>query len=81
MNFNAVYWYFYKEPMTVLQKYGGEGTTGGGTQRMVVDQMKDLERQNEELTTELRDIQSELNKEKRAAENVRQRGYHRLLSG
>lgn len=66
--------------MSVRQKYGGEGTTGGGAQRMVVDQMRDLERQNEELTTELRDIQSELNKEKRAAENVRQRCYNRLLS-
>jgi hypothetical protein len=55
-----------------LQKYGGEGSAGGGgTSRMVRDQMRDLERQNEELTSELRDIQSELTKEKRAAEAVR----------
>lgn len=49
---------------------------------MVVGQMRDLEKQNEELTTELRDIQIELNMEKRAAENVRQRGYtcNRLLT-
>lgn len=66
--------------MSVLQKYGCEGTTGGVIQRMVVDQMRDLERQNVELTTELRDIQSELNKEKRASEKVRQRGYDRLFS-
>uniref|UniRef100_K1PYW1 Centrosomal protein of 290kDa coiled-coil region domain-containing protein n=1 Tax=Magallana gigas TaxID=29159 RepID=K1PYW1_MAGGI len=63
----------YLKKIQELEKYGGEGTTGGGTQRMVVDQMKDLERQNEELTTELRDIQSELNKEKRAAENYSQK--------
>lgn len=67
--------------MSVLQKYGCEGTTGGVIQRrMVVDQMRDLERQNQELTTELRDIQSELHKEKRASEKVRQRGYDRLFS-
>lgn len=58
--------------MSVLQKYGGEGTTGGGSQRMFLDQINDLEKQNLELTTELRDIQRELNQEKRAAENVRQ---------
>lgn len=81
MNFNVVYWYFYKELMFVLQKYGGEGIIGGGIQRMVVDQMKDLERQNEELIIEFRDIQSEFNKEKRVVENVRQRGYYRLFSG
>lgn len=62
-----------QKKITELEKYGGEGTTGGGAQRMVVDQMRDLERQNEELTTELRDIQSELNKEKRAAENYSQK--------
>lgn len=62
--------------MYVLQKYRFERTT----QRMAVDQMRNLERQNEELTTELRDIQSELNKEKRASKKVRQRGYDRLLS-
>lgn len=66
--------------MSVLQKYGFEGTTGGGTHRLVVDQMRNLERQNEELTTELRDIQSELNKEKWASKKVRQRGYDRLFS-
>lgn len=62
--------------MYVLQEYRFERTT----QRMAVDQMMNLERQNEELTTELRDIQSELNKEKRASKKVRQRGYDRLLS-
>ncbi|XP_061195068.1 centrosomal protein of 290 kDa-like isoform X3 [Saccostrea echinata] len=52
-----------------LEKYGGEGSAGGaGASRLVRDQMRDLERQNEELTTELRDLQSELTKEKRAAE-------------
>lgn len=56
-----------------LEKYGGQGTTGGGAQRMVVGQMRDLEKQNEELTTELRDIQIELNMEKRAAENYSQK--------
>lgn len=35
--------------------------------------MRDLERQNQELTTELRDIQSELHKEKRASEKYSQK--------
>ena len=59
-----------------FQKYGGEGSAGGGgTQRLVMDQMRDIERQNEELTSELRDVQGELTKEKRAAENVRIPSY------
>ena len=59
-----------------FQKYGGEGSAGGGgTQRLVMDQMRDIERQNQDLTSELRDVQSELNKEKRAAENVRIPSY------
>ncbi|XP_056015074.1 centrosomal protein of 290 kDa-like [Ostrea edulis] len=58
-----------QKKISELEKYGGEGSAGGGgTSRMVRDQMRDLERQNEELTSELRDIQSELTKEKRAAE-------------
>ena len=59
----------------IWQKYGPEsgGGGGGGTQRGVTqlrDQIKDLEKQNDDYRQEIKDLQRDLASEKRAAEKV-----------
>ncbi|KAH3726744.1 centrosomal protein of 290 kDa-like [Dreissena polymorpha] len=57
-----------------LEKYGGEPSGGGTlTSRKFRDEMQDLDKQNEELKQEMRDLKQELSTERRTAEKYSER--------
>ena len=53
-----------------LQKYGGDTGGGSGTARKMRDELQDLDKQNEELKQDIRDLKQELATERRTAEKV-----------
>ncbi|WAR07060.1 CE290-like protein [Mya arenaria] len=56
-----------------LEKYGGEGTGGSLSTRKFRDDMQDLDKQNEELKQDIRDLKQELATERRTAEKYSER--------
>ena len=57
-----------------VQKYGGDGGTGGSvTARKYRDELQDMEKQNEELKQDIRDLKQELATERRTAEKYSER--------
>lgn len=54
-----------------LQKYGPDtGGAAGGTARVLRENVNELERQNEDLQAEIKDLRKDLAGEKMAAEKV-----------
>ena len=54
------------------QKYGGDvgPGKGAGTARKMRDELQELDKENEELKAEVRDLKQELSSERRTAEKV-----------
>lgn len=55
---------------SVQQKYGGDSGGGSGTARKMRDELQELDKQNEELKQDIRDLKQELATERRTAEKV-----------
>lgn len=70
-------WYTYQIHFACVQRFGAD-SGGGGTardSRYLRDMVRELEDANEQLKQEIKDVNRDLNSEKRAAEKVSCSGY------